>query len=123
MKKLVLTFACAVSLSAAYAVTPEMTIRPLATQVSMADSANLADYVGKYKMEGLPFDYITIAVKDGKLMIDTGSQNGQLTPMPEVDKYDAAGQAAIKFVRNADKKVTGVTLEAQGMSFNGKKEA
>lgn len=124
MKKLVLTFACLVSLSAVYATTPEVAVRPSANQVSMADSVNLTDYVGKYKMEGLPFEYITISVKDDKLTIDTGSESGSLTPIKDAtDKFDADGRATLKFNRDENRKVTGVTLDAQGMSFDGKKEA
>ncbi len=124
MKKLVVTLACLGSLSAAYATTPEVPGRSSVTEVSVADSVNLTDFVGKYKMEGLPFDYITIGVKDGKLTIDTGSEAGALTPVKDAaDKFDAAGRATLKFNRDANKKVTGVTLDAQGMSFDGKKEA
>lgn len=124
MKKLVITVVCLVFLSAAYATTPEIAPHPAAPPVSVADSVALTDYVGKYKMEGLPFEYITIAVKDGKLTIDTGSEAGPLTPVKDAaDKFDADGRATLKFNRDATKKVTGVTLDAQGMSFDGKKEA
>ncbi|WP_198174946.1 DUF3471 domain-containing protein [Spirosoma arboris] len=123
MKKIVFTFACFVSLSAAYAATSTGTIPQITKKTSLADSVNLADYVGKYKMQGLPFDYITIGLKEGKLTISTGDQDGTLTPLKEADKFDANGQATLQFVRDADKKVTGMKLDAQGMAFDGKKES
>jgi hypothetical protein len=123
MKKLILTIACLASLSAAYASTPEVPAPASASFVRVADPVDLTQYVGKYKMEGLPFEYITIAVKDGKLTINTGTEEGALTPLKDADSFDADGRATFKFTRNADKKVTGVTLDAQGNVFEGKKEA
>lgn len=124
MKKIVLMFACVVSVSVVYAATPETTIHPSIGQISLADSVNLTDYVGKYKMEGLPFDYITIAVKDGQLTVDTGSESGAMTTVKDTpDTFDASGRATLKFKRDTSRKVTGVTLDAQGTSFEGKKES
>lgn len=123
MKKLVFTIACLTSLSAAYAAAPIVPAPASASSVRVADPVDLTQYVGKYKMEGLPFEYITIAVKDGKLTINTGSEEGALTPLKDADSFDADGRATFKFIRNADKKVTGVTLDAQGNVFEGKKEA
>ncbi len=122
MKTLVFTLACTLSLSTLYAAsTPapaEATV-----QVAVADSVDLNQYVGKYKFEGLPFEFVTIAVKDGKLTIDTGSESGAMTAVKDAaDTFDASGRATLKFKRDDTKKVTGVTLDAQGMSFEGKKE-
>lgn len=122
MKTIVFTLACTLSLSTLYAAstpTPAATT----TQLAVADSVDLNQYVGKYKFEGLPFEFVTIAVKDGKLTIDTGSESGAMTAVKDApDTFDAAGRATLKFKRDDTKKVTGVTLDAQGMSFEGKKE-
>lgn len=122
MKTLVFTLACTLSLSTLYAAsTPAPAITT--TQLAVADSVDLNQYVGKYKFEGLPFEFVTIAVKDGKLTIDTGSESGAMTAVKDAaDTFDAAGRATLKFKRDDTKKVTGVTLDAQGMSFEGKKE-
>ena len=123
MKTIVFTLACTLSLSTLYAAS---TPAPAATttQVSVADSVDLNQYVGKYKFEGLPFEFVTIAVKDGKLTIDTGTESGAMTAVKDAaDTFDASGRATLKFKRDDTKKVTGVTLDAQGMSFEGKKEA
>jgi hypothetical protein len=123
MKKLVFAIACLLPLSAVYAATPGVGGPGSASVVIVADTVNLTQYVGKYKFQGLPFDYITIAVKDGKLTINTGTEEGVLTPLKDADSFDAAGRAILKFTRNPDKKVTGVMLEAEQMAFEGKKEA
>ena len=122
MKTIVFTLACTLSLSTLYAAS---TPAPAATstRVSIADSVELNQYVGKYKFEGLPFEFVTIAVKDGKLTIDTGTESGAMTAVKDAaDTFDASGRATLKFKRDDAKKVTGVTLDAQGMSFEGKKE-
>lgn len=122
MKTIVFTLACTLSLSSLYAASTPAPAAPIA-QVVVADSVDLNQYVGKYKFEGLPFEFVTIAVKDGKLTIDTGSESGAMTAVKDAaDTFDAAGRATLKFKRDDTKKVTGVTLDAQGMSFEGKKE-
>ncbi|WP_247235725.1 DUF3471 domain-containing protein [Telluribacter sp. SYSU D00476] len=124
MKKNVLIFACVISLSASYAAPVAEVASSMATPVCVADQADLSQYAGKYKFEGLPFEYITISVVDGKLMISTGTDEGELTPVKDAaDKFDAGGQATLTFTRDADQKVTGLTLDAQGFTFDGKKEA
>lgn len=82
----------------------------------------LNSYVGEYAMQGLPFETIGIKATNGKLMIKAGDEEGELTPMGEPDLYDAGGRATIKFVRDASKKVTGVSVGAQGMEFSGTKK-
>jgi cytochrome c len=72
-------------------------------------------------MTGLPFENIEISVKEGKLQITAGDQSGEITALPEPDKFDAAGQATIQFVRDNQGKVTQVKLIASGFSFDGQK--
>ncbi len=83
---------------------------------------NIEDYAGKYKMTGLPFDYIEVSVKDGKVIMDAGGNSGEVTATDTPDKYDASGRAMLQFVRGDDKKVATLKMEAMGMSFEGKKE-
>ena len=82
---------------------------------------SLNDYVGKYKMTGLPFEYLEISTKDGKLLMNAGGQKGEITPTDTLDKYDASGRAMLNFVRS-DTKVESVKLEAMGVLMNGKKK-
>lgn len=83
---------------------------------------DLNDYAGKYNMTGLPFPFIEINAKDGKLMINAGGQTGEIKPTPEQDKYDADGKATLLFIRDEKKKVIKVKMEAMGFSFDGVKE-
>jgi len=39
---------------------------------------NLDEYTGKYKMTGLPFPYVEVSLKDGKLMMQAGDQGGEI---------------------------------------------
>jgi cytochrome c len=87
-----------------------------------APAADLNAYAGKYKMTGLPFEYVTVSVKEGKLMMDANGQTGELTAMAEADTFDASGQAKITFVRGDNKQVSKLKLDAQGFSFEGVKE-
>jgi hypothetical protein len=85
-----------------------------------AGSAVLTDYVGKYKMENLPFEFIELSMKDGQLYITAGDNEGTLTAVPnQVDSFDAGGQAAIKFTRDEQKKIKKMIVEAQGQVFEG----
>lgn len=88
----------------------------------VAPTNDLAAYAGKYKMTGLPFDYIDVSVKDGKLVMDAGGQGGEVKPTGTPDKFDADGKATIVFVRDDTGKVAKIKLDAMGMSFEGKKE-
>jgi cytochrome c len=83
---------------------------------------DLNEYTGKYKMTGLPFPYIEVTVKDGKLMMQAGEQGGVVTPMDEADKFDADGKATILFIRDEKKNVIKLHMEAMNFKFDGVKE-
>lgn len=86
-----------------------------------AGSAALTDFVGKYKMENLPFEFIVLSMKDGQLYITAGDNEGALTAVPnQMDAFDAGGQATIKFTRDDQKKINKMIVEAQGQVFEGK---
>ena len=97
------------------------------TETSMAKpvqeaKTDMGDYAGKYKMQGLPFDYIEFSVKDNKLIMNANGQGGEIAPTDTPDKYDADGKAMVIFIRNEANKISGVKMEAMGMSFEGKRE-
>jgi cytochrome c len=85
-------------------------------------AADLNVYVGKYKMTGLPFEYMTVLVKDGKLMLDANGQVGEIKPTPAPDTYDADGKAVLTFLRDDKKAVNKVKMDAMGFTFEGVKE-
>jgi cytochrome c len=84
-------------------------------------NGGLEQYIGKYKMTGMPFESIEITVKDGKLLITAGTQSGELTSLSEPDKFDAGGQATLHFVRDTQGKVTQLKLSAAGFTFDGER--
>ncbi|MDB5243729.1 MAG: cytochrome, partial [Spirosoma sp.] len=91
-------------------------------QVAPSPSAQELDaYAGKYKMSGLPFEYIEVTPKEGRLYIKAGENEGELTPGSEADEFKGSNNTVFKFGRDGDKKVTSLTLEVQGIAFKGTK--
>jgi len=87
---------------------------------SIADSTT---FTGKYKYEGLPFEYMEISVKDGQLFYSGGEYNGPLDAIKDKkDAFDASGNAVFTFVRNDDKQVTELQIDYQGQTYTGTKE-
>ena len=80
------------------------------------------DYIGRYKVTGLPFPYIDVSVQDGKLFMKAGEQGGAIMPTDTKDKFDASGQAVIVFVRDEKNKVIKLQGDANGFKFEGVKE-
>lgn len=93
-----------------------------ATPQKSLSAKELETYAGKYKMTGLPFEYIEVTPKDGKLHMNAGGNEGELSPSQETDVFAGGNGTQLKFNRNTDQKVTTLTLKAQGMSFEGTKE-
>jgi cytochrome c len=89
---------------------------------AMMPAADLNAYVGKYKMTGLPFEFMTVLVKDGKLMLDANGQVGEIKPTATPDTYDADGKAVLTFLRDDKKAVNKVKMDAMGFTFEGVKE-
>lgn len=87
---------------------------------SIADSAS---YTGKYKYEGLPFDYMEISVRDGRLYYSGGEYKGYLEPVKDKnDAFDAGGVALFTFLRNGDNKVAELKIDYGGQTYLGKRE-
>lgn len=87
---------------------------------SIADSSI---FIGKYKYEGLPFEYMEISVKESKLFYSGGEYNGSLDALTDKkDAFDASGQATFTFLRNDEDKVTTLQIDYQGQTFSGTKE-
>ena len=83
-----------------------------------------ASYVGKYKYEGLPFEYMTVTTKDGKLYYFGGEYAGFLIPVKDKkDVFDANGEALFTFRRNSENKVADLQIDYQGQSYLGKRES
>lgn len=80
-------------------------------------------YVGKYKLDGLPFEHIEITSMDGKLYYKAGEYDGELQPLQTADKFDASGKAEMNFSRNANKEVNSISINVQGQEYVGLKES
>ncbi|NTS40297.1 hypothetical protein HRG84_05210 [Flavisolibacter sp. BT320] len=121
MKKTVLLALLAICLGTLDAAAQTSTPSSSGPVFEISDSAT---YIGKYKYEGLPFDYMTVSVKEGKLYFFGGEYSGFLTPVKDKkDVFDAAnGEALFTFRRNSENKVTDLQIDYQGDSFTGKRE-
>ena len=83
-----------------------------------------ATYIGKYRYEGLPFEHMTISVKEGKLYFFGGEYAGYLTPLKDKkDVFDANGEAVFTFRRNSENKVADLQIDYQRLSYMGKRES
>ena len=90
------------------------------TPFSISDSAS---FKGKYKFEGLPFEYVEVSVQENKLYFVGGEYNGALLPINDrKDAFDVNGQAVFTFSRNNENKITELKIDYQGQSYLGKKE-
>ena len=120
MKKSIILALCVVALSATSATAQTTKTTDTTQAFSIADSAA---FTGKYKFEGMPFEYMTITAKDGKLNFSGGEYSGPLNPVSgKKDVFDANGAATFSFVRNADKKITDLAIDYQGNVMSGKRE-
>ncbi len=122
MKKLIFSVACLTAFSftgsTAFAKIPGK--EPI--QITLADTTEYAEYAGRYKMQGMPFDYIELTAKEGELRYVAGEYQGKLTPKEDKDEFSANGQASVKFTRDTNNRIKGIGLNAQGQDFTGTKE-
>ena len=91
------------------------------TSFSIADSSA---FTGKYKYEGLPFDYMTISVQDSSLYYSGGEYNGSLIAATgKQDVFNASsGTAVFTFMRDSSNKVTELKIDYQGQTYMGTRE-
>jgi len=88
---------------------------------SISSSTDLNVYSGKYKMTGLPFEFIVISIKEGKVMMEANGQVGELKPTSLPHTFDADGNVTLTFQMDDKKVVTKLKLDAMGFSFEGNK--
>jgi hypothetical protein len=120
MKKLIFIFFLSAGLVSLKANAQTATTPEIKTQFSIADSAA---FKGKYKFEGLPFEYIEVSVQDNKLYFVGGEYNGFLTPVNDKkDSFDVNGEALFTFGRNTENNIVELKVDYQGQSYVGKKE-
>ena len=87
--------------------------------------SDTALYKGKYKIEGAPFEFLEVVVRESKLYFLAGGQyEGFLEPIKDKkEAFDVMGQAVFTFTRNADgTDVEAMKIDYNGMVMEGKKE-
>ncbi|GAB2554953.1 hypothetical protein GCM10027085_52740 [Spirosoma aerophilum] len=81
----------------------------------------LEAYTGKYKMTGFSIDYVDVVTKEGRLYMDSGGIETELTPGSEADLFNGINNSVIKFIRSTAPKSTTLRLEVEGKSYSGSK--
>lgn len=120
MKKLALTFFMMMGIGMATLSAQTSQAAKLSSEFTIADSAS---FTGKYKYEDLPFEYMEVSVKDGKLYFVGGEYNGFLEPIKDKkDTFDVNGVAVFTFVRDKENKVAELKVDYEGKTYLGKKE-
>ena len=120
MKKLIFILVLTTGFFAAQAYSQTTTPSETKTQFSISDSAS---FKGKYKFEGLPFEYVEVSVQENKLFFVGGEYNGALLPINDKkDAFDVNGEAVFTFNRNTENKINELKIDYQGQTFVGKKE-
>lgn len=120
MTKVLLSFALLVGLSATSVSAQSLPSGQAASKSATMDST---DFIGKYKYEGLPFEYMEISTKEGTLYYSGGEYTGYLQPVKDKkDVFDAGGIAIFTFTRDSQNKVKELMIDYQGQTYIGKKE-
>ena len=101
----------------------------ISAQAQTSDSSwfkvsDTALYKGRYKVEGMPFEYVEVQVKESRLYFSAGGYDGYLDPIKDKkESFDALGQAVFSFTRNAEgTDVEALKIDYSGMVIDGKKE-
>lgn len=93
-----------------------------AQQNPASKDSTLQQYVGKYKFpDGSVVAEVTVAVEDGALTMTSSAGTSALEKKSDDVYVIVQFQGTAKFNRNADKKITGVSIEAMGYQLEGTK--
>lgn len=85
--------------------------------------STLQHYIGKYTFAGdSPVKEIGVAIENGVLMATSAMGNAELKKTDAKDVFEITGfGGTATFKRNEEGKVTGITLDVQGMVMEGSK--
>lgn len=100
-----------------------MILMAQAQQAPPAKDSSLQHYVGKYKFpDGSVVAEVTVALVDGALEMSSSAGTSALEKQEAEDLYTIVQfQGTAKFVRDANKKVIGVSINAMGYLLEGTK--
>jgi cytochrome c len=82
----------------------------------------LQEFVGKYKVSGLPFEFLVISIQGGKLQIQAGESKGILRPSQKDDRFEEDNGTVLDFGRDSSNQVVKITMKTSGFEFEGKKQ-
>lgn len=113
MKKILLFFFFSVA----------MVLMAQAQQAPPAKDSTLQHYVGKYKFpDGSVVAEVTVTLEDGALVMASSAGTSALEKQEGEDLYTIVQfQGTAKFVRDTNKKVIGVSINAMGYQLEGTK--
>lgn len=100
-----------------------MVVLAQAQQAPPAKDSTLQHYVGKYKFpDGSVVAEVTVTIEDGALVMASSAGTSALEKQSGEDLYTIVQfQGTAKFVRDANKKVIGVSINAMGYQLEGTK--
>ncbi len=122
MKKITILVA-AVLFSASFTFASSFKTNLIKIEIS-ADSVDLNDYVGKYKMaEGSPVESVIFSIKEGKLVGVAGEYPEAILAVKIKDVFDDPASGFIFTFSRFEGKILKLKVEAQGFELFGEKEA
>ena len=91
--------------------------------MAQAQTDSLQQYTGKFIFpEGGLVSYVSVSVDGGKLVFSSDKGSGSLekvaTDSFSIPEYQGTG----KYVRNSDKKITGIVIDVMGYHLEGTKD-
>ena len=91
--------------------------------MAQAQTDSLQQYTGKFTFpEGGIVSYVTVTVDGGKLLFSSDKGSGSLEKV-SVDSFSIPEyQGTCKYVRNAEKAITGVVIDVMGYHLEGTKD-
>ncbi len=90
------------------------------TIVALADSIDLNEYVGKFKLaEGSPVESVSFVIKEGKLVGIAGEYPETILAVKIKDKFEDSGMGGVFTFTRTDGKVDKVKIEVQGFELIG----
>ena len=95
----------------------------IGTSIKAQDTLVLKQFTGKFIFpEGSIVNYVAVTVENGKLSFSSDKGTGTLEKVAEdsfsIPEYQGTG----KYIRNADKKITGVVIDVMGYHMEGTKQ-
>jgi hypothetical protein len=124
MKKLVLCFAFTACIASfeAFGSNP-IELPHVNIDTTTQDTSYLQEFVGKYTFTGLPFEVLEVTIKEaGKIHIEAGERGGDVPPTKDDPDAFETPEAMLKFVRDDNRKVIELKIDAGGTIFKGTKE-